>query len=189
MSEQPAKILRLFPRFVLESISALSVRTLDVFDPTGKSTTEILAAVKQGRLTRDDAISHMAERGAAVDLSRDTAPHELRQIEFAVKAIEATKKTLSSTSSSAEGALLHVMFKLSTAFCGKSATTVCLDCDGGGAMDEVSRLKRLVETENACALPGCTIVYERFVPALQRAMSRGYVKARGSSVRIDRLRK
>ena len=125
----PAKILRLFPRSVLESISALSVRTLDVFDPTGKSTTEILAAVKQGRLTRDDAISHMAERGAAVDLTQDTAPHELRQIEFAVKAIEATKKTLSSTSSSAEGALLYVMFKLSTAFCGKSATAVCLDCD------------------------------------------------------------
>ena len=43
-------------------------------------------------------------------------------------------------------------------------------------MDDVSKLKRLVETENACALPGSTIVYERFVPVLQRAMSRGYVK-------------
>ena len=33
---------------------------------------------------------------------------------------------------------------------------------GGGAVDEVSKLKRLVEAENTCALPGCTIIYERF---------------------------
>ena len=46
----------------------------------------------------------------------------------------------------------------------------------GDAMDEVRRLTTLVETENACALPGCTIVYDRFVPVLQRAMSRGYVR-------------
>ena len=46
----------------------------------------------------------------------------------------------------------------------------------GDAMDEVRRLTALVETENACALPGCTIVYDRFVPVLQRAMSRGYVQ-------------
>ena len=55
-------------------------------------------------------------------------------------------------------------------------------------MDEVSRLKRLVETENACALPGCTIVYERFVPALQRAMSRGYVKAHHGLYVLNGLR-
>ena len=49
----PVKILRLFPRPVLESISALSVRTLDVFDPSGKPISEILAAVKHGRFTRE----------------------------------------------------------------------------------------------------------------------------------------
>jgi hypothetical protein len=125
----PAKILRLFPRPVLEAISALSVRTLEVFDPSGKTISEILAAVKHGRLTREDAVAHMAERGTAVDASQDTAAPQLRQIEFAVKALEATKGTLSNTSSSAEGALLFVLFKLSSAFCGKSSTAVCLDCD------------------------------------------------------------
>ena len=98
----PVKILRLFPRPVLESISALSVRTLDVFDPSGKPISEILAAVKHGRFTREDAIAHMAERGTAVDPAQDTAPHQLRQFEFAVKALEATKKTLANTSSSTE---------------------------------------------------------------------------------------
>ena len=43
-------------------------------------------------------------------------------------------------------------------------------------MDEVSRLTKLVEMENACALPGCSIIYDRFVPVLLRAMSRGYVR-------------
>ena len=127
----PAKILRLFPRSAFESISALSMRTLDVFDPSGKSISEILAAVKHGRLTREDAIAHMAERGSAVDPAQETAAHQIRQIEFAVKALEATKGTLSNTSSSAEGALLYVLFKLSSAFCGRSATAVCLDCDKG----------------------------------------------------------
>ena len=45
------------------------------------------------------AISHMAERGSTVDPADETAAQQLRQIEFAVKAIEATKKTLSNTSS------------------------------------------------------------------------------------------
>ena len=120
------KILRLFPRSVLESISALSVRTLEVFDPTGKPISEILSAVKHGRFTREDAIAHMAERGAALAANANAA--EYRQIEFAVKALEATQTTLSNTSSSAEGALLYVLFKLSSAFCGKSATAVYLDC-------------------------------------------------------------
>jgi len=43
-------------------------------------------------------------------------------------------------------------------------------------MAEVRRLEQLVHSENACALPGCTIVYDKFVPILQRAMSRGYVR-------------
>ena len=47
---------------------------------------------------------------------------------------------------------------------------------GGGHFDELLGLRTLVETENACALPGCTIKYDSFVPILRRAMSRGYVK-------------
>ena len=47
---------------------------------------------------------------------------------------------------------------------------------GGGHFDELLALRTLVETENACALPGCTIKYDSFVTILRRAMSRGYVK-------------
>ena len=47
---------------------------------------------------------------------------------------------------------------------------------GGGHLDEFFRLSALVESENACALPGCNIKYDCFVTVLRRAMSRGYVK-------------
>ena len=47
---------------------------------------------------------------------------------------------------------------------------------GGGRLDELHRLRSLVERENACSLPGCTIDFVRFSTVLRRAMSRGYVK-------------
>ena len=123
----PTKVLRLFPRSVLEAISALAVRTLAIFDPTGKSTIEILDAVKKGRITREDAIAHVAGLGAAVDDTHENASGQFRKIEFALKALEATKKPLSDASSSVEGAMLFVLFKLSTAFCGKQKGTVSFD--------------------------------------------------------------
>ena len=36
-------------------------------------------------------------------------------------------------------------------------------------------MRHLVERENACALPGCSIVYDRFMEVMWRAVSRGYV--------------
>lgn len=47
---------------------------------------------------------------------------------------------------------------------------------GGGAVDEFNKLKSVVETFGACALPGCTIKYNSFMTVLRRAQSRGYVK-------------
>ena len=41
---------------------------------------------------------------------------------------------------------------------------------------EVLKFTNLVESRSACALPGCSIKEESFVPCLKRAMSRGYVK-------------
>ena len=41
--------------------------------------------------------------------------------------------------------------------------------------EQLATLRRLVERENACALPGCSIVYDRFLPVMWRAVSRGYV--------------
>ena len=40
---------------------------------------------------------------------------------------------------------------------------------------EVWKLTKLVEEVNACALPGCTIKYEKFLPVMWRAVARGFV--------------
>jgi len=37
-------------------------------------------------------------------------------------------------------------------------------------------LAQLVEEENACALPGCNIKFDTFIPCLERAMARGFVR-------------
>ena len=49
---------------------------------------------------------------------------------------------------------------------------------GAGALEELLRLRSLVENENACALPGCTIKYDSFLTCMRRAVSRGYVHVR-----------
>jgi hypothetical protein len=49
---------------------------------------------------------------------------------------------------------------------------------GASALEELFRLRRLVENENACALPGCTIKYDSFLTCMRRAVSRGYVHVR-----------
>ena len=36
-------------------------------------------------------------------------------------------------------------------------------------------LRELVTSQHACALPGCSVVLERFLPVMWRAVSRGYV--------------
>ena len=48
----------------------------------------------------------------------------------------------------------------------------------GGGKDgfaAVAQLTKLVEETNACALPGCTIKYDSFMPILWRAVQRGWV--------------
>ena len=40
---------------------------------------------------------------------------------------------------------------------------------------EVWKLTKLVEEVNACALPGCTIKYDKFLPVMWRAVARGFV--------------
>jgi hypothetical protein len=43
-------------------------------------------------------------------------------------------------------------------------------------LDELFRMRGIVESQNACALPGCTIKYDSFLTCMWRAVSRGYVK-------------
>jgi hypothetical protein len=46
----------------------------------------------------------------------------------------------------------------------------------GGGLTELQDMEKLVQEENACALPGCSIKYHSFMSCLRRAVSRGYVK-------------
>ena len=39
----------------------------------------------------------------------------------------------------------------------------------------LASLAQIVHTQNACALPGCSVIFERFIPVMRRAVSRGYV--------------
>ena len=47
--------------------------------------------------------------------------------------------------------------------------------DSLGRFTEVFELASLVQRQNACALPGCTIKYDEFVPRMWRAVSLGFV--------------
>ena len=52
---------------------------------------------------------------------------------------------------------------------------LCFISPVSSGFDELDRLRALVERDTVCALPGCPMKLDRFVPLLQRAMSRGYV--------------
>jgi hypothetical protein len=45
-----------------------------------------------------------------------------------------------------------------------------------GPFNELFRLQRLVEDQNACALPGCVFKYDNFMSCLHRAWSKGLVR-------------
>ena len=52
----------------------------------------------------------------------------------------------------------------------------------------MARLRSLVETEGACALPGCTIKYESFTQVMWRAVQRGFVRHNDAIFLADGLR-
>ena len=43
-------------------------------------------------------------------------------------------------------------------------------------LSELLEMRSLVESQNACALPGCTIKFDSFMTCMRRAQSRGYVR-------------
>ena len=53
-----------------------------------------------------------------------------------------------------------------------------LESDLSAGFARLDALRALVMDSNACALPGCSIVVERFLPVMWRAVSRGYVHDR-----------
>ena len=53
---------------------------------------------------------------------------------------------------------------------------------------EVRRLQSQVESEGACSLPGCTLIFDRFIPVMQRAVIRGFVSLRHAQHTFNGLR-
>lgn len=47
---------------------------------------------------------------------------------------------------------------------------------GTSFIEEVDRLTKLVENQNACALPGCKIKFDTFMSVMWRAVARGFVR-------------
>lgn len=55
-------------------------------------------------------------------------------------------------------------------------------------MSELLRLRHLVFSENACALPGVTVRYDTFIPAMWSAVAKGYVEPKHASFVSEGLR-
>jgi len=52
----------------------------------------------------------------------------------------------------------------------------------------LDQLRKQVETEGACSLPGCSFEFNVFMPILQRAVVRGYVALSSAQFVADGLR-
>ena len=131
----PPKFVRLFPRAVLDGVSALIVRSKgghSAYDVTGKSGPEIFKAAATGALSKKDAI--LAIHELIVTTSDDAAGEACaKKLESTLKALDVMElKVVDSPPS--EGALLYILFKVSAAFAsqaeGSTSFDLCLDCDG-----------------------------------------------------------
>lgn len=58
---------------------------------------------------------------------------------------------------------------------------------GGGAARQLADLQQTVETNGAHSLPGCSVPFDRFLPVLRRAQSRGYVRDCDAEYVVDGL--
>ena len=55
-------------------------------------------------------------------------------------------------------------------------------------MSEFLRLRDLVETEGACSLPGVTLKYDKFLPVMWKAVSKGFVSHERAAFVAEGLR-
>ena len=127
----PSKILRLFHKSVLETISALELRTTTSFDCSGKSFPEILEAVRLGRASKDDAIGEISAKAAAFSGADLLTKLEVTKMQIA--AIDRLNPKMRNMAGFVEGAMLYVLYKLSSAYCSVRTSSasfdVCLECE------------------------------------------------------------
>ena len=131
----PAKLLRLFPRFCLDAISALVSKVASQGNPfdysTNPSSPAVVNAVKLGSSTRQDAVLYLNDTIQAA--SGDDASITIKKLESAIKTIENIDVRLVSNTSSSEGAHIYILFKLSSVVSssakGSTSLDACFECD------------------------------------------------------------
>ena len=134
----PHKILRLFPKSILDVLSRVAARDLSVsFDPTDKTTTEIVNAVKFGHFSQVDAVLFFTEAISSIDDDDTEASTKIRKLEAAIKSVESVSHTRGVSTNTNEGCLLYILARLSKSICvntkGSTSFDLCGDCDTEGA--------------------------------------------------------
>lgn len=130
----PHKILRLFPKSVLDVLSSVAARDLSVsFNPAGKSTTDIVNAVKFGHFSQVDAILFLTDSITNISDSDTNAGTKIKKLEAAIKSVESVSQTRGVSTNTNEGCLLYILSRLSKSVCvttkGSTSFDLCGDCE------------------------------------------------------------
>ena len=130
----PHKLLRLFPKSVLDILSRIAARDLSTtFDPTGKSTAEIITAVKFGHFSSLDAVLHFTDEISNVADGDGEAAIKIKKLETAIKSVESVSSTASISPNTNEGCLLYILARLSKSICvtskGSTSFDLCGECE------------------------------------------------------------
>ena len=132
----PPPFSRAFPEAALKVISQLNSRPKNgaAFIFSGKTGTEILAAVRTCQTPKDDAIEHLS---GLIDLIADDDAHaatKLKKLEGSITAIKALSVQVVVNAPTAEGPYLYIMYRLSHVICTTKSTAqlVHIDVDEDG---------------------------------------------------------
>ena len=130
----PSKILRLFPKSVLDVLSSVAARDpTATFDTTGKSTSDIVKAVRLGHLSKVDAILYLSEAIEEIDEDEDNAGTKIRKLEAAIKSVESVTNASFNPPGMNEGCLLYIISRLSKTICntkaGATSFDLCMDAE------------------------------------------------------------
>ena len=114
----PLRIRRIFTRPILDSLGAMCVAVGTAFTFAGKTHPQILEALKQGRITKDEA--SMNELTAISSLPSSTSAEEFsrrsQQSKIFLEAVRIAQPAVHDASMPLEGAMIFVLFKLSHFF-------------------------------------------------------------------------
>lgn len=127
----PSKICRLFPKNVLQTIASLAVKLSNSgtpFDPSGKTESDIVSAVRAGRFSKTDGIIELNTR-----ISAATELLDVEKIRSFISILDLISENSLKDTSSMEGGFLYVLYTESVAFCsgkdGSAYFDFCMEAD------------------------------------------------------------